>query len=1021
MASAATMAGMSEADILALSTALSSLGTEAQAGSSAMSKLIKQVQTAVETGDGLDKFAEIAGMSASEFKVAWGENALGALNAFIQGLNDTERNGASAIAVLEDMGLTEIRLSNAVLKLASSGTVLSDAIDLANQAWKENSALQEEAEKRYQTTESRMVLLGNAANNLKIAIGEQLTPVLNKLADAGTAALQWATDFVRDNPQIVALIGAVAAALGVLAAAVAGVVLWTKLAVPAIAAFNAALASNPYGLAALALSALIAGISALVALMPDATSETDKFLQKIKESAAAYDELNAKLEQEKSNTSFLVSQISQLASTENKSAAEKAKLTELVKQLNEAVPDLALAYDEETDALNMSVEAMKKRVEAQREAAEYETKIKRLIELEQEQAELQEQLAEQQELLAQNGEGMLTGMGGAWISYGYVENIEALTQAIAENQAQQDALRASVNAYAAARAEAGAREQEALSAYQQAVVAVQSLQDEMTALENKYRETYEAAYESISNQFGLWEKVDEVGKTSAKSLNEALESQVKYIDTYNQNLDSLLSRNIEGVEELAAHFSDGSVESAKALAGLATASDEEIIKIIENLKKVEEGKQEFANRFAEMATDFDSKMDEISGRLTEAITDMNRAAEAAEAAGQTVQGFIDGAKAKEEEVRAQFERLGRIATEGYKAALDIHSPSKVMEKLGTFTVQGLIVGIEAEKKNLKKAAKELETVIQQTQEAIQKSIQETVEEFYQEKFRDAYSRIKGQFGLFEEVRPVDQKDVLGLRQMEERIKAQTAYIETYNTNLQKARDMGLSEGLLAQLMDGSEKSASYLATIVTSSLEDVQRLNDLYAELEESRRDFASTSADIEGEFDSNMEELVEKAREGVEKAVKEMNQKELAKLSGKATVQGYIDGAESMRDSLIQKYKDLAAAAVGAYNGTLQIQSPSKVMEKSGRHTIEGLLIGVESAKPDLIRAVKEAAEFARRAAERAVPIGYERSIVNSSHAVNQHTVTNNQTVNVFSPEPLSPSEIGRETRNAWRRMSWQ
>jgi TP901 family phage tail tape measure protein len=702
MASAASMAGMSEAEILALATSLSSLGTEAQAGSSAMSKLIKELQTAVETGNGLENFASVAGMSASQFKVAWGESAVGALNAFIQGLNDTERNGASAIVVLEKMGLTETRLSNSILKLASSGTTLTDALKTANTAWAQNSALQEEAEKRYQTTESRMVLLGNAANNLKIAIGEQLTPVLNKLADAGTAALQWATDFVRDNPQIVALIGAAASALGVLAAAVAGVVLWTKLAVPAIEAFNAALASNPYGLAALALSALIAGISALVLLMPDATSETDKLLQKVEETAAAYDELNEKMQQEKSSVSSLMAQIAQLSSIENKSAAEKAKLSELVNQLNAAVPDLALAYNEEADALNMSTEAIKARIKAQQDAADYENQVKRLIELEQEQLELEEQLAEQQELLAEHGAGRYFSMG-AWEDYGYTENIERLTQAIAENQAQQEALNVSVNSYASARAAAATQEEEALAPYQASVVAIQELQAEMTALEAKYMEAYEAAYNSISQQMGLWENMGETGKTSAQTLNEALESQIKYLEDYSNNLNSLLGRNIEGIEEFAMLFSDGSQESAAALAGLADASDEEIIQIIQNLKKVEEGKQEFSDRFAEMSTDFDAKMDEISGRLTEAVEEMNRMAEAAEAGVQTVQGFIDGAKSKEAEVRAQYERLGRIATEGYKSALDIHSPSKVMMELGRFTVQGLTVGIEQEQKNMERA------------------------------------------------------------------------------------------------------------------------------------------------------------------------------------------------------------------------------------------------------------------------------------------------------------------------------
>jgi hypothetical protein len=477
---------------------------------------------------------------------------------------------------------------------------------------------------------------------------------------------------------------------------------------------------------ALALSALIAGISALVLLLPDATSETDKLLQKVEETADAYDELNAKMQEEKSSVSSLMAQIEQPAAVENKSAVKKAKLAELVNQLNEAVPDLALAYDAETDALNMSVEAMRKRIEAQQEAAEYEEKIKRLIELEREQLELEEQLAEQQELLAEHGAGRYFSMG-AWEDYGYTENIERMTAAIAENQAQQEALTASVNSYAAARAEAAAQEEAALAPYQASVLAVQELQAEMTALESKYMEAYQSAYESISKQMGLWENMGETGKTSAQTLNEALESQIKYLEDYSNNLNSLLGRNIEGIEEFAMLFSDGSKESAAALAGLADASDEEIIQIIQNLKKVEEGKQEFSNQFGEMAADFDEKMNEISLRLNQAVKDLNRTAEAAEAGSLTVQGYIDGAKAKERELRAQFERLGQIAQQAYKRAMDIQSPSKVMMRLGSFTVQGLTIGIEREQKSLERAAAEAaDTARRAAQKAIPVGYQNSI-------------------------------------------------------------------------------------------------------------------------------------------------------------------------------------------------------------------------------------------------------------------------------------------------------
>ena len=96
IAAAGSLAGMSEADMMGLSAAVTSLGIETAAGSTSMSKLISQINKAVETGDGLDQFASIAGMSAGQFAEAWGTDAANALATFVTGLNDVERNGASA-------------------------------------------------------------------------------------------------------------------------------------------------------------------------------------------------------------------------------------------------------------------------------------------------------------------------------------------------------------------------------------------------------------------------------------------------------------------------------------------------------------------------------------------------------------------------------------------------------------------------------------------------------------------------------------------------------------------------------------------------------------------------------------------------------------------------------------------------------------------------------------------------------------------------------------------------------------
>lgn len=216
LASAGTLAGFTQTDILGLSAAMSSVGIEAEAGGSAMSKLITQMQVAVETGDGLIDFASTAGMTAQEFADTFENNAVGALQAFITGLNDVERNGASASVILKEMDLDDIRLSNTIRALASSNGLMSSAVSTASQAWEENNALANEANKRYATLESKIQMTKNSANNLKIAVGDALTPALSKLNDIGKGALDWLTDFAKENKAVTAGVTGFAGSIGVL-------------------------------------------------------------------------------------------------------------------------------------------------------------------------------------------------------------------------------------------------------------------------------------------------------------------------------------------------------------------------------------------------------------------------------------------------------------------------------------------------------------------------------------------------------------------------------------------------------------------------------------------------------------------------------------------------------------------------------------------------------------------------------------------------------------------------------------
>lgn len=200
LASTGNLTGLSEAQIMAVATAVSSLGIEAEAGGTAMSKLLKSFAVADATGN-MKKYADIAGMSEKSFSELYKKDSLSAISAFTKGLNDTERNGKGAIEILNDLGISEVRLSNAVLSLATSDDILTKAADRANQAWEENTALSKEAEQRYSTTESKIAMAKTSVQNLGITIGDMTLPMVAKLASGFAEAAQHAQRWVSENEE----------------------------------------------------------------------------------------------------------------------------------------------------------------------------------------------------------------------------------------------------------------------------------------------------------------------------------------------------------------------------------------------------------------------------------------------------------------------------------------------------------------------------------------------------------------------------------------------------------------------------------------------------------------------------------------------------------------------------------------------------------------------------------------------------------------------------------------------------
>lgn len=188
MAATSNLAGLSATEVLSLSAAFASMGVDAEAGGSAASKLMKKMQLAAETGKGIEGFADVMGVSMEDFTKMWDSSAADTMLAFFQGLADVDASGeTSVLAMLDELGLTEIRLSNLVALGASNPDMFENLMGAGKEGFEENTALVEKAGIIFETTSGQMDMLANSVRNAQADLGENVAdafgPLIEKVSE----------------------------------------------------------------------------------------------------------------------------------------------------------------------------------------------------------------------------------------------------------------------------------------------------------------------------------------------------------------------------------------------------------------------------------------------------------------------------------------------------------------------------------------------------------------------------------------------------------------------------------------------------------------------------------------------------------------------------------------------------------------------------------------------------------------------------------------------------------------------
>lgn len=438
-------------------------------------------------------------------------------------------------------------------------------------------------EKMSETGEFAQQRFQNATENLKIAIGDELAPVLMELQQSGADAMEWATEFVKEHPEVVAAVTALAAALAVLAAALVGLLVVQQV-TTAFTKFSAALLANPVGAVAVALTALTAAAVAFGAVMKDRTSESVKNRKAIDQCKDSYDELKDSMEEhakerkesiksaktEAATYQNLADKLYDLADKTNKTASDKAQMNTIVDQLNGAMPELGLSIDETTGALNREKSAVDAVIDSMKQQALANAYQEQANKAASDLAEAQIQLSEAEEVLndlrsqavkkinehnaaVQDGTESVQEMASSYAAAGepvdkYALQLNALNGQIKEQKEVVAGLQGTTS-------EADERYNKiAEKAYEYKTAVEESNQgvaDSATEMSDEVKQAYEDMKTSIQNslegatdafkKFSGGEEIDK-GK-----IIENLESQAKGVEEWGQNLKALAGRAGEGM------------------------------------------------------------------------------------------------------------------------------------------------------------------------------------------------------------------------------------------------------------------------------------------------------------------------------------------------------------------------------------------------------------------------------------------------------------------------------------------
>lgn len=301
MGGVGAQAGLSIPQIMGFGAVLDANAQALEASSTALSQVI------VRMYQDPAKYARVAGLDVKNFSRLMREDANEALLLFLETLHNA--GGMDTLSpMFKDMGENGSRAIASLSTLATHIDLVRSQQRAANVAFQEGTSIDKEFAVQNGTVQASLEKCKNAANELRVSLGQQLYPVMGHLLTTGAAVMRlvkMTVEFiVKNKSAIIPLVWAIAAyqaavhyatiktalfnaAMKAVTVAEAAMTAATHLcsaamnllrgnlmrAAVSFRAFSAALMANPIGLVVAAVAAAIAAITQWVSKTREAAAE----------------------------------------------------------------------------------------------------------------------------------------------------------------------------------------------------------------------------------------------------------------------------------------------------------------------------------------------------------------------------------------------------------------------------------------------------------------------------------------------------------------------------------------------------------------------------------------------------------------------------------------------------------------------------------------------------------------------------------------------------------------------------